>query len=127
VLLDYCFEYAKFKNIHHSEKLENKFDLLFANSFWSKFSNSDFIVNLSTYNLSIYEQVILGYGRSFGFNEKFDLLPDFIVNYNKFLKFTNIDEFKDDSFSSTLKGFILSDILREKKRLYSQDFTRCPI
>ena len=117
VLLDYCFEYAKSKNLSHSHKLDDKFDLLFTNSPWKKFSNSDFVVNLSAYNLTRFEQIILGFGLSFGFRERFDPLPDFIINYNKFLRYTNLDIFKEENFASTLKGFILSEIMNTKKDL----------
>src|SRR5215469_120300 len=109
-LLDFCFAYVKDKISTTEYELNRKFEKVFEQSVWRKFSNSELILNLSSFELKYYEQIVLGFGLSFGFTEGSDLYERFLHNYQKFLKYTNLDCFKDENFSFAVKGFILNEI-----------------
>ena len=112
-LTQYVFYINSIKSKQTQIRLMNKFEGLFQNSPWFKYSNPDNVKNLSSTLLTLDQLVVLGYGLSFSLPPSKDDVLEFLTSYSKFEYFnTNSNEFLPQDFS-TLKGFILNSLYRE--------------
>ena len=94
-------------NFHHMNKFEN----IFRNSPWVKYSNFDNGVNKSSVPLTLDQLVVLGYGLSFALPPDHNTLLDFLTDFSRFeFRMSNYASIED---LSALKGFMLNSIYRE--------------
>lgn len=68
-LCDFVYGLLRRNISQQKEKLKKKIEKLFEKSMWTKNSNPDLYVNLSSYNLKKHEKLVLGYGLNFAFAE----------------------------------------------------------
>lgn len=102
------------RKTHHSEKLES----LFQNSEWTKNSNPNIIINVSTYSLNQTEKVLLGYGLSFSL-KNLDPWINLHINYKNWRS----QQKSEDTNLDILYGVLLqSTAINQSKLTYPRRF-----
>ena len=111
IMQDYVYHINRTEIRKLKLHLMNKFETIFRNSPWVKYSNRENVVNKSSVPLTLDQLVVLGYGLSFALPPDHNTLLDFLTDFSKFeYRMSNNASIED---LSTLKGFMLNSIYRE--------------
>ena len=109
-LLDSCYNISRFESNKALSRHNQKFEKIFTQSPWFKFSVKENVVNLSLVLLTRDQICVLGYGISFSLSLDPNCILYFLTNFSKFEY--NYNKYNNSDLSA-LKRYILNTITQE--------------
>ena len=109
VICDFVYGLLRKQNVRHKASLKKKLHNLFEKSLWTQKSNPSLFENLSSYNMSRNEKLVLGYGINFSYTSD----RNNIMSINK--SFSKLEKFKNNNVSQEniqiARGLVYSNCL----------------